>query len=111
MAVSSARITSECFALLLLAGMAVAGQRSAPAPATSVDPIRSFQQGQEALAQGRLEEAERDFRRVLEVDPKAGGAYANLGVVYMRRKQWALALTHLKKASRMMPQVAGIRLN
>jgi tetratricopeptide (TPR) repeat protein len=29
----------------------------------------------------------------------------------MRRKQWALALTHLKKASRMMPQVAGIRLN
>ena len=48
---------------------------------------------------------------MLEIDPRAGGAYANLGVVYMRRKQWNKALKELKKAEELMPQVAGIRLN
>jgi len=38
---------------------------------------------------GRLEEAERDFRQLLAANPQVGGAYANLGVVYMRRKQWS----------------------
>jgi len=60
---------------------------------------------------GRLDEAERDFRQVLALDPQSGGAYANLGVVYMRRKQWTRALETLHKAERLMPQVAGIRLN
>jgi tetratricopeptide (TPR) repeat protein len=82
----------------------------AGAPPAS-DPARSFQLGQEALSAGKLDEAERDFRAVLAADPKSGAAYANLGVVYMRRKQWGLALTHLKKAKELMPQVAGIRLN
>ena len=42
-----------------------------------------------------------------------GRAYANLGVVYMRRKQWDKALTLLQKAEHLMPQVSGsgIRLN
>ena len=48
-------------------------------------PSELGQHGQEALANGRLEEAEKDFRRVLELDPKDGRAYANLGVVYMGR--------------------------
>ena len=48
---------------------------------------------------------------MLLLDPKSGAAYANLGVVYMRRKQWNKALGDLHKAERLMPQVAGIRLN
>ncbi len=58
-----------------------------------------------------MEEAELDFRYVLRLDPQSGGAYANLGVVYMRRKQWTKALESLHKAEQLMPQVAGIRLN
>lgn len=77
----------------------------------STDPALLFQHGQDALSRGRLDEAERDFRAVLQVDPQSGGAYANLGVVYMRRKQWDKALEMLEKAERLMPQVAGIRLN
>lgn len=77
----------------------------------ATDPAKLFQSGQDALTQDRLDDAERDFRHVLEVDPQAGGAYANLGVVYMRRKQWTRALEALQKAERLMPQVAGIRLN
>ncbi|MGD1077725.1 MAG: tetratricopeptide repeat protein [Candidatus Sulfotelmatobacter sp.] len=112
---SSVRITSRCFVLLLLAGMAMAlpPQQASPSSAETnpADPAQLFQRGQEALSQGRLDEAERDFRQVLQVDPQAGGAYANLGVVYMRRKQWTKALEALQKAEHLMPQVAGIRLN
>jgi tetratricopeptide (TPR) repeat protein len=70
-----------------------------------------FQHGQDALNHGRLDEAEHDFRQILALDPQAGAAYANLGVVFMRRKQWTKALEMLRNAEHMMPQVAGIRLN
>ncbi len=66
-----------------------------------------FQAGQEALNHNQLDEAERDFREVLSANPEVGGAYANLGVVYMRRKQWTKALEMLRKAERLMPQVPG----
>jgi tetratricopeptide (TPR) repeat protein len=112
---------TKCYVLILLLGSAAASlaqQNTArtanTAPAAkgqNADPAQLFQHGQDALAQGRLDEAEKDFRKVLEIDPQAGSAYANLGVVYMRRKQWDRALQNFEKAERMMPQVAGIRLN
>lgn len=80
-------------------------------PSKTADPAQLFKHGQEALTRGELEDAEHDFRGVLAIDPKSGGAYANLGVVYMRRKQWAKALGSLQKAEQLLPQVAGIRLN
>jgi tetratricopeptide (TPR) repeat protein len=81
------------------------------ASGAAADPAQFFQAGQDALNAGHLDEAERDFRKVLAADPQAGAAYANLGVVYMRRKQWAKALATLRQAEHLMPQVAGIRLN
>jgi tetratricopeptide (TPR) repeat protein len=84
---------------------------AASSQSSATDPAVLFQRGQTALNQGRLAEAERDFRQVLATNPQVGGAYANLGVVYMRRKQWAQALEMLHKAQHLMPEVAGIRLN
>jgi tetratricopeptide (TPR) repeat protein len=88
-------------------------QNGAPAATvgTAASPAQLFQLGQDALNQGRLDEAEHDFQRVLAANPEIGGAYANLGVVYMRRKQWAKALETLRKAEHLLPEVAGIRLN
>jgi tetratricopeptide (TPR) repeat protein len=111
--------------LFLLAAMATARQTPSGAtaasagtgkPATSsaenqLDLAQIFQRGQDALNHGRLDEAERDFRQVLAADPRSGGAYANLGVVYMRRRQWTKALETLHEAELLMPQVPGIRLN
>jgi tetratricopeptide (TPR) repeat protein len=106
--------------------MALAATPQSSSPATAAKPrngaptaqseaaanlAQLFQAGQDALNQGRLDEAERDFRQVLAADPQVGGAYANLGVVYMRRKQWPKALTTLRQAEHLMPQVSGIRLN
>jgi len=92
-------------------GAVAAPSDASTTDARPADPALVFQRGQDALAHGRLEEAERDFRQVLAADPKAGGAFANLGVVYMRRKQWTKALEMLHQAERLMPQVSGIRLN
>jgi Tfp pilus assembly protein PilF len=64
----------------------------------AVDIVQLLQAGADALNGGRLDEAERDFRQVLAANPQVGGAYANLGVVYMKRKQWTKALGPLHKA-------------
>ena len=92
-------------------GTVTGSSQDAAGASSAADPAKLFQAGQDALNHGRLDEAERDFRQVLAVDPQLGGAYANLGVVYMRRKQWAKGLEMLQKAEHLMPQVAGIRLN
>jgi tetratricopeptide (TPR) repeat protein len=111
---------------LLLTSAAAAMPAQSSSPGTAANPrngapvapsgaaedfAQLFQAGQDALNQGRLDEAERDFRRVLAANPQVGGAYANLGVVYMRRKQWAKALETLRRAERLLPHEAGIRLN
>jgi superkiller protein 3 len=85
------------------------GAASSEAP--TADPAQLFQRGQTALNEGHLNQAERDFRQVLAANPHVAGAYANLGVVYMRRKQWTQALDMLHKAEHLLPEEAGIRLN
>jgi tetratricopeptide (TPR) repeat protein len=120
------RIVFELVSYLLLASAAAATtpQTSSSEPiaphrndaprapsGAATDPAQLFQAGQDALNRGRLDEAERDFLKVVAANPQVGGAYANLGVVYMRRKQWTKALAALYKAEQLMPQVAGIRLN
>ena len=122
MRVSSARITFPHILHLLvvlfltagtLAGIAGQALQAAAKPTNqgSGNPADIFHSGQEALKNGNLDEAEQDFRRVLQLDPASGAAYANLGVVHMRRRQWEKALEDLRKAEKLMPQVPGIRLN
>src|SRR6267378_5155602 len=89
-------------------------QQSDPSSAGAsqrMDPQAWFAKGQSALQAGDLDAAEVAFRRVLAADPRAGGAYANLGVIAMRRKEWNQAITLLQKAEKLEPKVAGIRLN
>ncbi len=124
---SSAHIQLGLAAYLWLTGMAMAGSQQSPPPsatakgrnsapqaesrASEADLAKLFQAGQEALNTGSLDLAEKDFREVLNADPQSGGAYANLGVVYMRKKEWAKALEFLRQAEHLMPEVAGVRLN
>jgi len=70
-----------------------------------------YEQGEEALRENHLTDAEKAFRRILAMNPQDAGAYANLGVIAMRRKQWPLALRELEQSARLAPSVAGVRLN
>ena len=95
-------------------GRSLAGAQSArPAKtaASKQDPQQLFAAGERALADGNLDAAERSFQQVLVLNPRVAGAYANLGVIHMRRKQWESALTNLHQAEKLAPQLPGIRLN
>jgi tetratricopeptide (TPR) repeat protein len=70
-----------------------------------------FAQGEAALRSGDLAGAEKNFQAVIAADPQAGSAYANLGVVAMRRKQWDHALALFEKAHKLEPTMSGIELN
>ena len=80
-------------------------------PSPGQDPKALFEAGEAALRAGSLDQAERNFQQVLRIDPQSAAAYANLGVIHMRRKQWPQALSALEKAEKLAPQMAGIRLN
>jgi tetratricopeptide (TPR) repeat protein len=120
--VSSMRALFGGLLLVLLSqgfGVAMASRAQASAPAkTEVrvapaprDPRKVFEEGEAALRAGKLEEAESDFRQVLAIDSSVAGAYANLGVIEMRRKQWPQAIQMLRQAEKLAPDLAGIRLN
>jgi tetratricopeptide (TPR) repeat protein len=78
---------------------------------SKADVQARFAEGQKSLQDGDLDAAEAAFRQVLAADPGSAAAYANLGVVAMRRKEWDRALTLLRKAAKLAPEVSGIRLN
>ena len=70
-----------------------------------------YQKAESELRTGDLTDAERDFRAVASKEPNNAGVHANLGVIYMRRKQWTPALEQLHAAEILAPHVTGIRLN
>ncbi len=107
------RVSSFRLLLTVLLLIFVCDAEGAPSmpPAPPPDPQVIFQAGEAALHAGKLEEAERAFRQVIAINPGVAGAYANLGVIDMRRKQWPEALAMLRQAEKLAPDVAGIRLN
>src|SRR5579863_10061505 len=90
------------------AGYAQSAQTAA-APAANLQKLLAA--GEAALRSGDLTTAEQDFHQALALNPQLAGAYANLGVIAMRRRQWSQALAFLQHAERLAPTVAGIRLN
>src|SRR5208283_4854348 len=107
------KLIPRTFLACLALGAAALPSRPVPSlqGRSTENPKEWFQKGQLALNNGDLQQAEQDFRKVLSIDPKAGAAYANLGVIEMRRKNWDAALDNLKKAQSLSPKVTGIRLN
>ena len=114
--VSSIRVALAVLCLLILS-TGLRAQSGAPAKTEAGvtrparDPQKLFEAGEAALHAGKLDEAEREFRQVLSIDPDVAGAYANLGVIHMRRKQWPQALEMLHKAEKLAPDMVGIQLN
>jgi tetratricopeptide (TPR) repeat protein len=84
------------------------GQESS---AIAGDPAAIFRQGKQALQSDQLTLAEKDFRRVIALDPKSGAAHINLGVTYMHEKRWDDALTEFHKAEALSPHEPGVLLN
>jgi tetratricopeptide (TPR) repeat protein len=108
------RATLVCVIAMVVFSSVGKAQSSAPPKVGAVQGAnlpKLFAAGEAALRENRLDEAERNFQAVLAADPAAVGAYANLGVIHMRRKQWSQALVKLRKAEKLAPNLAGVQLN
>ena len=64
------------------------------------------QGGQQALAAGHYDEAESDFKKLLEIDPNIAEIHATLGVVYFQEKKFHQAVPELRRALRLKPGLA-----
>ncbi len=62
------------------------------------------------LEENNLDEAEKEFKKLIELDPKESLGYANLGLVYVRMGKYPEAEKHLKKAIELDPKNPDIRL-
>ncbi len=91
----------------------------APAPAASVaaaKPIeaeaaavpaaaqRAFDDARRAMRAGRMDEAERGFKSVIQFHPELGGAHANLGVIYRQANKLPEAVAELELAVKTSPR-------
>ena len=63
------------------------------------------------LEDNRLEEAEAEFLKLIELAPEEALGYANLGIVYMRMGNYEQSEQQLKKAVEINPDDPDIRLN
>src|SRR5207237_4589057 len=82
-----------------------------PTAASEAKTKALYLKGETALQEGDLSTAEGAFREIVAHNPADPGAYANLGVIYMRRRNWPLALRYFQTARKLAPKVPGIRLN
>lgn len=80
------------------------------APAAPVDPAvqRAFDAAREALAAGRIAEAERGFTALTRSNPDLAGPYANLAVIQRRNGKNGEAIAGLEKAVQLSPRSAEL---
>jgi tetratricopeptide (TPR) repeat protein len=62
--------------------------------------------GQQALAAGRYEEAESDFKKLLQIAPDIAEVHATLGLVYFQEKKFDQAVPELKQALKLKPALS-----
>ncbi|MBR9998571.1 MAG: VCBS repeat-containing protein, partial [Cyclobacteriaceae bacterium] len=63
------------------------------------------------LEENKLEEAEREFQKLIQLAPEEALGYANLGIVYMRMGNYEEAEEQLKRAITLNPDDPDIRFN
>jgi len=78
----------------------------APAPVVDAAVQRAFDAARQALAAGRLDEAERGFRALAQSHPQLAGPHANLGLIHRRAGRLQASAQALEAAVRLSPQRA-----
>jgi tetratricopeptide (TPR) repeat protein len=99
--ITALRISAFCFLLLpfLCSGCTKQAKK-----------IRHLTSAKRDFAAGKYEEAEIEYRRVLQVDPANATAISQLGVIYYEQGRFPQALGLLKKATELTPDNSDLRL-
>ena len=82
-------------------------QRPANCQTVEEQETAHFRAGQEALKQGELTQAAKEFKKVLELDPSLFQARVNLGLVYHALGEYNLAASNLSIGLRQSPNLPG----
>lgn len=81
-----------------------------PNPETAKAIISARTLGLAFLEENRLEEAEAEFKKLIELAPQEALGFANLGLVYLRLGRYNDAETYITKGVDLAPEDADIRL-
>ena len=75
-------------------------------PEATVPPAaqRAFDDARRAMRAGRMDEAERGFKSVIQFHPELGGPHANLGVIYRQANKLPEAVAELELAVKASPR-------
>ena len=65
-----------------------------------------FQLAYDAAGRGNLDEAVKEYQKVLKLDSKNAKAHLNLGIVYGRQEKWGKEISEYEKALRIDPNFA-----
>jgi tetratricopeptide (TPR) repeat protein len=65
---------------------------------------RAFDDARHAMRAGRMDEAERGFKSVVQLHPELGGPHANLGVIYRQANKLPEAVAELELAVKASPR-------
>ena len=65
-----------------------------------------FKAGQQALAARHYDEAEIDFKKLLQLDPAIAEVHATLGLVYFQEKKFDQAVPELRRALQLKPALS-----
>lgn len=91
------------------AASAPASKVAAAAPAVFEKPVdpaaqRAFDEARQALAAGRVEQAEKGFKALTQSNPELGGPHANLGLIYRQAGKLAEAQAEFEQAVQASPR-------
>jgi len=101
------------FLLILGVIFSLAGgcnQQKGNSSASAEDIISAKTLGLAYLEESKLEEAEAEFLKLIEMDPDEVMGFANLGIVYLRMGSFEKAENWLRKAIKMQPEDPDVRL-
>jgi tetratricopeptide (TPR) repeat protein len=93
-----------------VAAPAAAASAPAPKPAepepAPVPPAaqRAFDDARRAMRSGRMDDAERGFKALIQFHPELGGAHANLGLIYRQANKLPESAAALEQATRLSPK-------
>jgi Flp pilus assembly protein TadD len=73
----------------------------APVPPTAQ---RAFDDARRAMRSGRMDDAERGFKSLIQFHPELGGAHANLGLIYRQANKLPEAAAALEQAVKVSPR-------
>jgi tetratricopeptide (TPR) repeat protein len=97
------RAENLALSLLLFAGLSGIPSLTQTTDAAAVQ--KYWEQGQRALAEGRLDDAERAFEKLRDLSPATAEVHANLGLTYFNEKRFEPAIIALRQSLKLNPNL------